>query len=100
MDAALTRSPFWLDSMRANTASVIPVNGTPSSRADSLVHRPVPFCSALSSIAFTSAADVGAPRNPLDLGRDRRQHLGDPCVGFARATRHDARSQQRALLPT
>ena len=50
IDEAVTRSRFWLESIRANTASVIPVRGTPSSSADWLVHRPVPFCSASSSI--------------------------------------------------
>jgi hypothetical protein len=55
MVAALTRSAFWLDSIRANTASVMPVRGTPRSSADWLVHRPVPFCSASSSMASTSA---------------------------------------------
>src|SRR5713226_5813911 len=39
--AAFTRSDFWLERTRANTASVIPVSGTPSSRADSLVQRPI-----------------------------------------------------------
>ena len=40
--------------MRANTASVIPVSGTPSSSAFCAVQRPVPFCSAASRITSTS----------------------------------------------
>ena len=46
------------DSARANTASAMPVTGTPRSRADFTVQRPVPFCSASSRITSTSGLPV------------------------------------------
>ena len=47
-------------SVRANTASVIPVSGTPSSSAFWAVQRPVPFCSAASRITSTSGWPVAS----------------------------------------
>jgi hypothetical protein len=52
--AAARRWARWDDSTLANTASVIPVTGTPSSNADWTAQRPVPFCSAWSKITSTS----------------------------------------------
>ena len=46
------------DSARANTASAIPVTGTPRSSADFTVQRPVPFCSASSRMTSTSGLPV------------------------------------------
>ncbi len=46
------------DSARANTASAMPVTGTPRSSADLTVQRPVPFCSASSTITSTSGLPV------------------------------------------
>ncbi len=46
------------DSARAKTASAMPVTGTPRSRADLTVQRPVPFCSASSRIRSTSGLPV------------------------------------------
>ena len=47
-------------SARANTASVIPVSGTPRSSAFWAVQRPVPFCSAASRITSTSGWPVAS----------------------------------------
>ncbi|SLH02479.1 Uncharacterised protein [Mycobacteroides abscessus subsp. abscessus] len=46
------------DSALANTASAMPVTGTPRSSADFTVQRPVPFCSAASTITSTSGRPV------------------------------------------
>ena len=46
------------DSARANTASAMPVTGTPRSSADLTVQRPVPFCSASSRMTSTSGLPV------------------------------------------
>ena len=58
--AAATRSSLSALSVRANTASVMPVSGTPSSSAFCAVQRPVPFCSAASRITSTSGLPVAA----------------------------------------
>ena len=60
VDAAALRSSRNDESVRANTASVIPVSGTPRSSASCEVQRPVPFCSAWSRIASTSGLPVPA----------------------------------------
>ena len=52
------------DSARANTASAMPVTGTPRSSADFTVQRPVPFCSASSSMTSTSGLPVLASTWP------------------------------------
>src|SRR6266511_4312177 len=57
---ASTRSALRADSMRANTASVMPVTGTPSSSAEETVQRPVPFCSASSRITSTSGLPLAS----------------------------------------
>src|SRR6266852_105559 len=75
--AAFTRSAFWLERTRANTASVIPVSGTPSSRADSLVQRPVPFCSASSSITSTRAPFA---KDRGELGRSETERRAQQVV--------------------
>ncbi len=49
-----------LDSARAKTASAMPVTGTPRSRADLTVHRPVPFWPARSTIMSTRGEPVSA----------------------------------------
>ena len=49
-----------LDRARAKTASAIPVTGTPRSRADLTVQRPVPFWPARSTITSTRGYPVSA----------------------------------------
>ena len=57
---AAARSSRTDDNERAKVASVIPVSGTPSSSASWQVQRPVPFCSAWSTIESTSGPPVEA----------------------------------------
>ncbi len=54
------RWSFSALNVRANTASVIPVSGTPSSSASCAVQRPVPFCSAASRMTSTSGLPVAS----------------------------------------
>ena len=58
--AISARRSRWADRARAYTASVMAVSGTPRSRADCAVQRPVPFCSASSRIASTSGLPVAS----------------------------------------
>jgi len=51
--AAATLSSFMAERQRAKTASLIRVRGTPSSRAETLIHFPVPFWPAVSRILST-----------------------------------------------
>ena len=56
--AAATRSFLIAEMQRAKTASAMVGAATPRSRADSVVHLPVPFCPALSRITSTSGCPV------------------------------------------
>ncbi|COW97642.1 Uncharacterised protein [Mycobacterium tuberculosis] len=55
---AAERCPTDPERARANTASAMPVTGTPRSSADLTVQRPVPFCSARSTMTSTSGLPV------------------------------------------
>ena len=68
------------ESERAKTASVMPVSGTPSSSASCDVQRPVPFCSAWSTITSTSGLPVSASVLPstvavISIRNDSRSPL-------------------------
>ena len=66
---AAARCSAWPDSERANTASAMPVTGTPRSSAVCTVQRPVPFCSAWSRTTSTN----GLPVAGVDVRRAPRR---------------------------
>ena len=79
----------------------MPVSGTPSSSASCAVQRPVPFCSAWSTITSTSGLPVVgvglAEHGRGDLDQERLEVARVPVVEDARDRRHvepDAVAQQ------
>ena len=86
----------WPESDRANTASAMPVTGTPRSSAICTVQRPVPFCSAWSTTTSTN----GLPVAGVDVGEHLGGDLDQVRVELARrSTRGRPRRSRRAREP-
>ena len=89
------RCSAWPDSERANTASAMPVTGTPRSSAICTVQRPVPFCSAWSATTSTNGLPVAgvdvAEHLGGDLDQERLEVAGVPARGRSRRSRPGVR---------